>query len=138
MVALVKLFFFVSPVAGLQGLLPAVRPALLHTLCPVCRAVRRRAPSAMKTPRRTGRPAMRRCWTCKGRTSTFEEANWAASMNEEADECVISEAGSSCISAGVPRRGVTPPVDEERRRRSPGLMNNFYDISTHKISHSQC
>eukprot|EP00316_Scyphosphaera_apsteinii_P005721 CAMPEP_0119308284 /NCGR_PEP_ID=MMETSP1333-20130426/9903_1 /TAXON_ID=418940 /ORGANISM="Scyphosphaera apsteinii, Strain RCC1455" /LENGTH=271 /DNA_ID=CAMNT_0007312015 /DNA_START=38 /DNA_END=856 /DNA_ORIENTATION=+ len=51
-------------------------------------------------------------------------------LNEE-EECVVSDAGSSCISRGsVPDCDVPPPVDEERRRRSPGLQNNFYDIST--------
>merc|ERR1719174_229834 len=46
---------------------------------------------------------------------------------EATDECVITDAGSSCFTID----GLDPPpIDEERHRKSPGIQNNFYDTST--------
>jgi hypothetical protein len=46
--------------------------------------------------------------------------------NHEASECVVSETGRTCFGDDF----VPPPIDEERRDRSPGISNNFYDSST--------
>jgi hypothetical protein len=60
--------------------------------------------------------------------SHFDEAN-----SDVHDECVVTDMGTSCITiehANGPDPYVPPQVEDERQRRSPGLMNNFYDVST--------
>lgn len=52
----------------------------------------------------------------------------------EGDECVVSDAGTTCLNAmdtpDVPNDfAERPPIDDERHQRSPGMANNFYDLS---------
>jgi len=66
-------------------------------------------------------------------------------FDDSGDECVVSDEGWTCLGAdvagpirvdGTPngldlgRRSRSPANDEERRRRSPGMMNNFEQLST--------
>jgi hypothetical protein len=59
---------------------------------------------------------------------------------DSGDECVITDAGSTCLSADVAgpirvddlnagHRTRVPPANEETRRRSPGLVTDFSAFS---------
>ena len=51
-------------------------------------------------------------------------------FDDSGDECVVSDAGSSCLEADVSAPMPIDGLDRHPHRRSPGLQNNFYDVST--------
>ena len=51
-------------------------------------------------------------------------------FDDSGDECVVSDAGSSCLEADVSAPMPIDGLDRHPHRRSPGLQNNFYDMST--------
>jgi hypothetical protein len=61
-----------------------------------------------------------------------QRAHFEKEANAQHEECVVTETATSCFSVEPvdgPDFFAPPQVEEERRRRSPGLQNNFYDIS---------
>lgn len=94
----------VVPATALSGLWTAARPAVLAP----CHASRAPPPCA--------------------RNGDSDEPR--VDFDESGEQCVVSEAGSSCIEVDISEAIPLDGVDEERRRRSPGLWNNFYDMST--------
>ena len=87
---------------GLQGFMTSTRPALLTSI------KSRTAPLCARAE---------------------NNEPWV-DFDESGDECVISNEGRSCFEFEVSDPIPIDGIDEERRRKSPGLQNNFYDIST--------
>ena len=52
------------------------------------------------------------------------------SLPESVEQLAMPEAGAAQGGFVSASPQPAPPIDEERRGKSPGLQNNFYDIST--------
>ena len=61
-----------------------------------------------------------------------QRAFFEGGETDEHDECVVTDHGSTCLSI-EPQDGpdsfVPQPIGDERLRRSPGIANNFWDMS---------
>ena len=102
---MLALLALVLPTLGLQGLtLTSSRPALL----------------ASCTPLRCAPPIAR----------NGESGDHSVDFDDSGDECVVSDAGSTCLDADVSSPMPIDGLDRAPPRSSPGIQNNFYDMST--------
>jgi len=105
--AMTLLSCLLVPALGLQGL--ASRPALLASHAA--------------------------CFRCAPLRAVQGDGEIRIDIDDMGDECVITDAGSTCLDADVAGPIRIDGLDEERRspltpRRSPGLVSDFSAFST--------
>jgi hypothetical protein len=91
------------------------------------------------------RPALMRCshatgLRCAPLRAVHGDGEIRVDFDDSGDECVITDAGSTCLDADVAgpirvdgldeERRTREPVDQGHHRRSPGLMSDFSALST--------